>query len=113
LVDAAAEPDMPDRATPNVVLVRPVPLARIAIGGAREHQHFFAFADGNAANLDRPPGSPILRKRSLGARRASFSRPTHRFTTAPAASATACFSASVMSRLRERFIEEATGWSMR
>ena len=43
---------MPGGAAGDVVAVGVLPAARIAVGGAEEHQHLLAFADGVAADLD-------------------------------------------------------------
>ena len=51
LVDAVAKTHMAADTAFDIVVVRPLPLARIAVGGAEEHQHFLALADGHAADL--------------------------------------------------------------
>jgi hypothetical protein len=49
---AAAEADMPDGAAGDVVLVRVLPMARVAIGGTQKHQHLFPFIDRDSADFD-------------------------------------------------------------
>jgi hypothetical protein len=53
-MDAGAVADMAGRAPFDHVGVGPLPFARIAIGGAEQHQHLFAFAQLNPADIDRP-----------------------------------------------------------
>src|SRR5438477_8739434 len=51
-MNAGAVADMPRGATRDVVAVRILPTAGVAVGGAEEHQHLLAFADGVSADLD-------------------------------------------------------------
>ena len=51
-VDARAVADMPGGAARDVISVGVLPAARIAVGGAEEHQHLFALADPVPADFD-------------------------------------------------------------
>src|SRR5262249_10166454 len=55
-VNAGAIADMTGGAARDVIAVGVLPAARIAVGGAEEHQHLLALADRVAADLDFPCG---------------------------------------------------------
>ena len=57
-MNAKAEADMAGIAPLDVVFVRTVPAARVAIGATKEHQHLLAFAKRNPAKLDLTRGGP-------------------------------------------------------
>src|SRR6516225_4800083 len=72
-MNAAAEPDMPDKPPFDVVVLGALPVPRVAVGGAEKHQHLLALAEWNATE-SRPYGWWYGRRFAPGSRSAPLPR---------------------------------------